>query len=303
MEHRPVGVPVSSISVMFYEFCNGLVIGSVLRTSIADRVGRMVRCLNEEFRSTSSTSTNRFYVGSYGRNTAIPTVSDVDVLYELPASAYQQYDNHAGDGQSALLQRMRTAIMRTYPNSVVIGDGQVVVVNFTDGIRVEVLGAFQNVNNAYTFPDSNNGGTWRECKPKQEMLAFSVRDTAANGNLTRLGRMVRAWRDYHGVPMSGMLIDTLAYQFIDSWGSKDKSYLYYDWLTRDFFLFLSEQSDSQTYWLAPGSSTYVHQGGSFKRQAKAAYQFALDAIDNALREEWWATKNKFRSIYGTGFPS
>ena len=186
---------------------------------------------------------------------------------------------------------------------MVSGDGQVVVVSFSDGTRVEVLGAFKNVEDGYTFPDSNGGGSWRACKPKQEMLAFATRNAAANGNLIQLCRMARAWRDNHDVNMSGMLIDTLAYQFIVAWENKDRSYLYYDWLTRDFFLFLSELNDSQTYWLAPGSGSYVLRGGPFKRQAKAAYNLALEAIDNAERKEWWATKYRFRSIYGTGFPS
>ena len=39
-----------------------------------------------------------------------------------------------------------------------------------------------------------------------------------------------------------MLIDTLAYQFIDGWGYKDKSYLYHDFLVRDFFYYLGKQT-------------------------------------------------------------
>ena len=38
--------------------------------------------------------------------------------------------------------------------------------------------------------------------------------------------------------MSGMLIDTLAYQWIGDWPHRDKSYLYHDYLVRDFMLYL-----------------------------------------------------------------
>ena len=48
--------------------------------------------------------------------------------------------------------------------------------------------------------------------------------------------MVRAWKEKCNVPISGILIDTLAYKFIENWTYKDKSYLYYDFMSRDFFL-------------------------------------------------------------------
>jgi hypothetical protein len=102
--------------------------------------------------------------------------------------------------------------------------------------------------------------------------------------------------------MSGMLIDTLAWQFIDQWADKDKSYLYYDFLTRDFFGWLSELDEKQTYWRVPGSGAYAWKDGPFQSKAKQAYLSALGAIENLKREEQWAAKQKFRSIYGTNFP-
>ncbi len=36
-----------------------------------------------------------------------------------------------------------------------------------------------------------------------------------------------------------------------NWAQKDKSYLYYDWMVRDFFKFLKEQDEDKSYWLAP----------------------------------------------------
>ncbi len=62
------------------------------------------------------------------------------------------------------------------------------------------------------------------CLPKQEMDAFS----ACNSDLVELVCMIRAWRDRCNVSMSGMLIDTLAYQFTRPWRYRDRSYFYYD---------------------------------------------------------------------------
>jgi hypothetical protein len=185
----------------------------------------------------------------------------------------------------------------------VAADGQVVIVKFTDNIRVEVLGAFLNTDGSYKFADSNGGGTWRDCKPKHELDAFSNRNAVTNQNLVPLGRMVRVWRDYNNVAMSGMLIDTLAYQFIDGWQYKDKSYTYYDWLTRDFFKYLTEIDTSKTYWLAPGSGSYVYKSGNFQTPAKRAYTSALTATQHLAKEEIWSAKYEFRLIYGPKFPN
>ncbi|HKR40315.1 MAG TPA: hypothetical protein VJU59_11660 [Paraburkholderia sp.] len=164
----------------FSDFCGNLRIGKNKRESIAYRTGRIVGQLNSDLRALYSTGSNRFYVGSYGRNSAIPSVSDVDLLYELPAQLYHRFHGHAGNGQSALLSHVRSSIHNTYPNSTVVGDGQVVVIAFTDGIKFEILPAFANTAGTYTYANSNGGGAWRECKPKQEMDAFAKRDVACN---------------------------------------------------------------------------------------------------------------------------
>ena len=287
----------------FSIFCTGLRIDQDKRTSIGNRTGRLVGQLNHDFRSLDSKTAYRFYVGSYGRRTAIPSVSDVDLLYELPAALYAKYNGYASNGQSALLSAVRDSLRNTYPTSAIAGDGQVVVVNFNDGIKFEVLPAFLSQGGGYTFADSNGGGSWRTCKPKQEMEAFSTRNVDCNSNLIELARMVRAWRDNNNVPMSGMLIDTLAFQFIASWAHRDKSYLYYDYLTRDFFNFLAGQDSGKTYWLAPGSGSYVYRQGPFEYKARQAELRALEAIAHQGANQDWSAKQKYRDIYGTTFPS
>lgn len=287
----------------FAEFCRDLRIGSERRSSIAYRTERITAQLNWDFRSLDSKTANRFYVGSYGRATAIPSVSDVDLLYELPVALYRQYDDYVSNGQSALLSAVRASLLKTYSSSAIAGDGQVVVINFTDGIRFEVLPAFHNTEGGYTFADSNGGGTWRSCKPKQEMETFWNRNVACDGNLVELSRMARAWRDTNSVPMSGMLIDTLAYQFIANWAYRDKSYLYYDYMTRDFFSYLAGQDASKDYWQAPGSGSWVRRGGPFEYKARQAELRALEAIVHQTAGQDWSARQKYRVIYGTAFPS
>lgn len=270
--------------------------------SVSTRYKRITKQLNKDFWSTESEKAHSLYVGSYGRDTAADGVSDLDVAFTLPNSVYHQYDAHAGNGQSALLQAVRTSITRTYANSYVGGDGQVVALSFTDGIRFEILPVFVNNQSTFTFADSNGGGSWEVCDPRSEMTAFAARNAAANGNLKAIGRMIRIWRDRFSVPIRGMLIDTLAYQFIETWPHRDKSFMYHDWLVRDFFLYLSQVDKNQQYWRAPGSGSYVWKKGNFQTPSATGYVTAASAVDHEANGRPQTARNKWREIFGSTYP-
>ena len=106
--------------------------------TISSRYKTITRRLNTDFWSTTSETSHSLYVGSYGRNTATQGFSDLDMIFQLPYSVYQQYNNHAGNGQSALLQAVRQSIQKTYSTTNIGADGQVVQVPFTDGITLKL---------------------------------------------------------------------------------------------------------------------------------------------------------------------
>ena len=149
------------------------------RDIIASRCERVTKAINDEFWNGSSDLSHSFYVGSYGRHTAIPT-SDVDILLKLPKSEYDRYDSSRGNGQSRLLQAVKGAIESTYPNSDVRADGQVVVVSFTDGIKFELLPAFEqkdiygNYNETYKSPCRCGTGTNRNENGSRIITRFLV---------------------------------------------------------------------------------------------------------------------------------
>lgn len=292
-----------SVADNFRAFRANYLIPTATVSSISYRYRRITRQLNIDFWTTTSETAHSLYVGSYGRDTAANGVSDLDVAFTLPVAIYNQYNAHSGNGQSALLQAVRASINRTYANTYVGGDGQVVAVNFTDGIRFEILPVFINQDGrSFTFADSNGGGSWRVCDPRAEMDAFSRVNRETNSNLKALSRMARIWRDRHGVPISGMLIDTLAYQFIQSWGYRDKSYMYHDWLIRDFLDYLSGLDTSQNYWRAPGSASYVWKGGNFQRQAAASHNDAVLAIAHEANQRPATARNRWREVFGPTYP-
>ena len=272
--------------------------------TISSRYRAITRRLNTDFWNTTSETSHSLYGRSYGRNTAIQGFSDLDMVFELPSELYFQYDKYAGNGQSALLQAVRNSMQRTYSTSIIGGDGQVVVVHFQDGISFEVVPVFTNKAGSYTYPDSNGGGSWKTTNPRPEIEAIRTRNSACNGNLIPLCRMMRAWKRKWDVPIGGLLVDTLAYQFIGAWGNRDKSYLYYDWMCRDFFNFMKDQDKEKIYWKAPGSGQYVYGKGLFQWKATRCYNISLEAIENetATPKREWSAKQKWREIFGTSFP-
>ncbi|GHF59541.1 hypothetical protein HNQ07_003853 [Deinococcus metalli] len=289
------------VSGDFESFCGNLIITNT--SDISQRYRTITWRLNKQYYGSESETAHSLYVGSYGRDTAIHNAHDMDMIFTLPESAYYRFNTYAGNKQSALLQEVRSALQITYPNTSIRGDGQVVVVNFSDGMRFEVVPVFAAREGGYIYPDTNGGGSWQITNPEPEMSALNARNLSTNGNLRRLCRMIRSWRRANSVAISGLQIDTFAYNFIIGWAHKDKSYLYYDYISRDFFGYLKNFDRNQDYWLAPGSGQRVYRKGPFESKAEAAYNNSLLAISYYSDDKPWSAKQKFREVYGSYFPS
>ena len=287
----------------FNTFCGNIQVQNGAVISL--RYKAITKRLNTDFWETDSDTSHSLYVGSYGRNTAIHGTSDVDMIFQLPSSVYKQYDDYNGNGQSALLQAVRTSVKKTYSVTNIGAAGQVILVPFDDGITFELVPGFVNKDDSYTYPDSNAGGSWKTTNPKPEIEDIRTRNSTCNNNLVPLCRMMRSWKEQWNVPLGGLLIDTLAYQFIIDWTYRDKSYLYYDYMSRDFFAYMASQSADQDYWKAPGSGQWVYGGkGQFQYKAKRCYNIALQAIKHETSDpkQEWSAKQKWREIFGASFP-
>lgn len=188
------------------------------RQRISNRYKRITRAINNEFWNLESETKNSFYVGSYGRGTAINT-SDIDILVSLPSSLFDSYNNLSGNGQSRLLQTVRSAIKQTYPQSDIRADGQIVKINFSDGILFEILPAFQNYNGTYIYPNTISGGNWQSTNPKAEQEAMLEKNQLSNGLLVATCQHMRYVRDNHfkSYKLSGIVIDSFVYHAIGNW--------------------------------------------------------------------------------------
>jgi len=283
-----------SIAETFKQFRANLTVDNA--ETISDRYGEITSALNKEFRATDSKKANTLQVGSYGRHTAIKGISDLDMLYIMPKS---EWDSYKDGGQSKLLEDAAAAIRARYPTTKVRVDRLVVTIVYSN-FRVEAQPVFEQDDGSFKYPDTYNDGSWKITKPREEIEAMSEFDAEKNNNLRRLCKMVRAWKNKHGVGISGLLIDTLAHNFLQSTDAYDiKSYRHYDGMSKDFFGYLKDLP-KQDYFAALGSGQRVKVKKPFQSKAKKAYELCLKAIDAEGQDN---QNTKWRAVYGRRFPA
>ncbi|MBX9865994.1 MAG: nucleotidyltransferase [Burkholderiales bacterium] len=280
---------------LFEIFRKNLVVKDAELISISYK--NITKCLNKHLHDYESDNANCRQIGSYGRQSAIHGVSDLDMAFILPQSFYSTYNSYSHNGQSKLLQKIKQVLLLRYPSTNIIADGQVVVIPFNK-YRVEVLPVFIQNDGSYTYPDSNSGGSWKVTNPIAEIKAFNDLNNQTNRNLKHLCKMIRAWKNTHGVNISGFLIDTLCYKFFQTTTDYNTvSYSQYKFLIKDFFFFLISQSETQTFWFAPGSNQKVYKSGNFHAKAKKALRRSTEALSNSLEAPY-----KWKLIFGHRFP-
>ena len=267
---------------------------------ISTKYANITTRLNLDFWSIDNDTRHSLQVGSYGRRTAIDGVSDLDMVFELPAEDYERYKKLEKNGPSAMLQEVRTSLLKRYPKSDVRADGQIVAVNFAGGYRVEVLPAFLDANGDYIYGDTNDGGTWKLTKPRPEIKAVNDLNNETNGNLKDACKMLRAWKNNVGVGISGLLIDTLAYNFFNQTNDYDDAgWSDFPAMFVSLFAYLGGLDPEQEYWAAPGSGQRVKRKAKFQSKAKKAAarcQEAVDADGDEARADVW------RKVFGGKFP-
>ena len=177
--------------------------------------GEMAKKLNKNYYDLDgNTSEHMYIVGSVGRGTSIKGVSDLDLLFDLPNDIYKKYDNYGenSNGQSMLLQEVKNVLLERYPKTQISGDGQVVVIEFTN-YTVELVPGFKQNNGSFKYPDTHDGGSWKITNPIPEIEESQTMAEDTNNNFVYICNMIRSWKNHMGFKLGGLLIDTLVYKF------------------------------------------------------------------------------------------
>lgn len=240
---------------------------------VASRCKTITRAVNRSLWNNLSEKDHSFYVGSYGRGTAIET-SDIDLLIEVPEDYYVTNVLSTYNPQSRLLQVVKQAILETYPRSDIRGDGQVVVINFTDGMKFEVLPAISCSfeEQSYIYPDSHMGGNWLSTNPKKEQEAILEKDQQSNGLLKATCRHLRYIKDnyFSSYHLSGIVIDSFVYAAIGDWHFRFKkeppgdSYETYEESLLSWYNDASRTGRVVFQLFAPGSNLEIDVNNSFE---------------------------------------
>lgn len=239
-------------------------------------------------------------IGSVAKQTAVLPVGDVDVVFKIPSATWLQYQQYSGNGQSALLQRVRGRLQETYPNTTIRGDGPVVKILFQSGHYVEVVPGFQSTQSSKLFvPQTTNGGRWAFADYDAEIAAIRTSDAASNGQTRRLIKMVKMWKSYCSVPIKSLAIELRAIYFLDKWRYRGCSQTYDDFMIRDFFAELITKVNATA--VIPGIDEKCHYGDAWLAKAKSAHANAVSACGYETSNDNTTACYVWRQIFGEKF--
>ena len=259
----------------------------------------VVNCLNRHYHDSVSETDNSFLIGSWGKDTAIRPPRDVDIYFLLPAAVYHRYQAHVWNGQSALLQEVKGVLTKTYPDTDMSGDGQIVLVRF-GGSSVEVVPAFQLQSGGYWICDTNNGGSYKLTEPWAEAAHIDAVDKATNGNLRPLIRMLKAWQDSCSVPIKSFQVELVAADFLQQSPWRHYDFFWFDWITRDFFAYLYHRANS--YVTVPGTVAQIFLGDQWQSRTASAYSRAVKACEYEKLNIVAAAGEEWQKIFGPQIP-
>ena len=265
--------------------------------AIRARRDEIAKALNKNFRGKDACVDYKLMIGSFGRHTAIKSISDLDMIFILPSGLRDDYSDP--NGPRRMLERVRDVLKARYKNTDIRVDQCVVRVQFaSNAFKFEVQPAFENPDGNFDYPDTK-AESWKTTKPRAEIAATKDCNDRTSTNTRHLARMVRAWKNANGVNIGGLVIDTLVYNFFAQTDDYDSANTdSFDLMSRDFFAYLMDEPDKD-YYLALGSRQRVHVKAKFQAKAKKAYNRCLSAIEDDGKT---SSVKKWRQVYGTSVP-
>ncbi len=140
---------------------------------------------------------------------------------------------------------------------------------------------------------------WSNFNPHAEARNLDRIDIATAGKARHLIRMLKAWRRTAGAPIASLALERLACEFLRVWIYQRRSALFYDWMVRDFFFWLTAQAGRTLY--VPGSHEGVVLGDAWLASAEAAHAAASKASDLERDNRNDEALVRWREIFGLAF--
>jgi len=256
-------------------------------------------CLNRAYWGISDEEANRILIGSWGKGTRVRPPRDIDLLFILPVDVYWRFQGHTGNKQSDLLQEVKGWLQQTYPQTELRGDGQVVVVPFNT-YRIEVAPSFVRQGSGYIICDSNAGGSYKHADPGAELAYLAAHDTAYNGNVRKLARILKQWQRFCNVPIKSFHLEALIMEILPRINYGDKHEYWYDWLVRDVLGHIVSRANGG--FTMPATAEVITLGDAWLSRAESAYTRALKACEFERDNQEELAGDEWQKIFGTMIP-
>lgn len=232
----------------------------------------------------------KFLFGSYKTRTHIAPMcekQDVDVLFKIDEDVYEKYkDNPAG-----ILQKIRNVLKDRYTTTDKISVwGKIVLVKFSDGHHnVELLPAFEQDDNTFLIPNTENGGSWEVFDPRSQVNSFCDSNSATSGKTRLLVQMMKKWvRETSTLEYKSYCIVEDTIRFLEEIYDNDVSSIDYPDLVKNFFNYLENNVPEHL-------ENQLNHISTAKDRAVKAIQYAAEGKYIAASKEW-------RKIFGSYFP-
>lgn len=239
----------------------------------------VTKVLDQFFDPSKTGLTSALMFGSWPRGTAVPSVSDYNIAYELPRRLTENILTMEHGGAIAILALVERLIKDRFPKAEKHSENGTIRLRLDTDVTIDLRPCIRNASAEFDYPDGRRQGAWRIFNPHLGIEAYRKLDGETRNNLIFLCRATRVWRDQKKVPLSGILIDTLAYRFIETSPYRRKNFRYQDCLFRDFLDYLSMIDPAQEWWYAPGSKEPVFRTGPFEAQALEGFLLAQQAME------------------------
>lgn len=145
-----------------------------------------------------------FLTGSYARHTLIAPLSDADIdVFVILDPKY-----YSSAAPKTLLATLRDTLNKTYPNTPQINrSGQAVRITFTK-FRMDVVPAFYRNGGGYLIL-SDTLDKWIPTDPKKHELLISNSNTAHDGDLIPICKMIKGWNKNNGDHLRSFYLELL----------------------------------------------------------------------------------------------
>jgi len=155
----------SSVGSKFDRFLGNIELTVIQKLDVSTKQEGVRKALHAACYSTTYDGSTSRLVGSHGKGVAVRPPSDIDIQFIVPSQHWAHYDGLTGNKQSRLLQDIKQILQRTYTNTDMRADGQVVVVPFAS-FKVEVAPGFSLPTGISSFATRTTGAAGRRLRRK-----------------------------------------------------------------------------------------------------------------------------------------